>query len=372
LSVRPKGAAANLSSVAGPTHAREAERLAALHRYGILDTPREQDFDDIAALASEFCETPIAVVNLIAEGRQWFKAEVGLGVRETPLESSFCGHALLEDDFMIVPDATKDPRFDCNPLVTGEPGLRFYAGALLKSEENLPIGTLCVLDTRVRTLDDQQANALRRLARQVMSQMELRRAVRLQGLLAHELQHRVKNTLAMVQAIANQTFRNTSDAEAKSAFTARLIALSRAHDILTETSWSAAPMRDLVTGALAAHRTGQGRFAISGPDLNVGPRPALSLALALHELATNAAKYGALSNQSGRIGLAWSVHQGTFRLVWSESGGPPVTAPTRRGFGSRLVERSLASELGAEVRFSFEPEGLRCEVSAPFDGLGGR
>ncbi len=119
---------------------RESERLAALASYDMLDTPRERDFDEIADLAARICGTPIAVVNLIAEGRQFFKAEVGLGVRETPLDSSFCAKAILEEDFLLVPDATRDHRFDCNPLVTGEPGLRFYAGALLKTEQGHAIG----------------------------------------------------------------------------------------------------------------------------------------------------------------------------------------------------------------------------------------
>lgn len=162
-------------------HERESERLAALARYDILDTPREQGFDDIVELASEICETPIAVVNLIGDGRQWFKAEVGLGVRETPLETSFCGHAILQEDFMLVPDATQDPRFDGNPLVIGEPGLRFYAGALLKTDDGFPIGTLCVLDFKPRELTEQQIRTLQRLARQVMTQLELRRIVRTQS-----------------------------------------------------------------------------------------------------------------------------------------------------------------------------------------------
>lgn len=153
---------------------REARRLAALRRYDILDTPREAAFDEIVALAAEICDAPIAVVNLIDEHRQFFKAEVGLGVRETPLESSFCAKAILEDDFLLVPDATCDHRFDCNPLVTGEPGLRFYAGALLKTAEGLPIGTLCVLDTQPKNLSPLQQRTLRVLARQVMSQLDLR------------------------------------------------------------------------------------------------------------------------------------------------------------------------------------------------------
>ncbi|PVM83701.1 hybrid sensor histidine kinase/response regulator [Caulobacter radicis] len=153
---------------------REARRLAALRRYDILDTPREAAFDEIVALAAEICGAPIAVVNLIDEHRQFFKAEVGLGVRETPLESSFCAKAILEDDFLLVPDATRDHRFDCNPLVTGDPHLRFYAGALLKTAEGLPIGTLCVLDTAPKDLSPLQQRTLQVLARQVMSQLDLR------------------------------------------------------------------------------------------------------------------------------------------------------------------------------------------------------
>jgi len=114
-------------------HGAENQRLAALHRYEILDTPREQEFDDIVAVVSAICETPISVINLIDEGRQWFKAEVGLGVRETPLPASICAHAILQRGLFVVPDTLEDVRFADNPLVTGDPGLRFYAGALLET-----------------------------------------------------------------------------------------------------------------------------------------------------------------------------------------------------------------------------------------------
>ncbi len=157
----------------------EAERLNALASYEILDTEPEQAFDDVVQLIARICETPIAVVNLIDADRQWFKAEEGLGVRETPLATSFCAHALLLEDGMQVPDATTDARFSCNPLVTGEPHLRFYAGQLLKTQEGLPLGTLCVLDTEPRPegLTEVQAMALKTLAGQVMMQLELRRTL---------------------------------------------------------------------------------------------------------------------------------------------------------------------------------------------------
>lgn len=163
-----------------PSSETEAARLHALDRYRLLDTPREQDFDEIAEAAAELCDAPIGVVNLIGDGRQFFKAEVGLGVRETPLETSFCRQAILQEDFLYVPDASRDPRFEGNPLVTGSPGLRFYAGALLKTTDGHPVGTVCVLDTKPHELTERQRKGLLRLARQTMAQMELRRSLRTQ------------------------------------------------------------------------------------------------------------------------------------------------------------------------------------------------
>ncbi len=157
----------------------EAERLAALESYGILDTPPEAEFDDIVRMVADLLDVPIAAINLIATGRQWFKSEIGLRVREMPLDNSICAVAIFEQDRMIIPDTRQDTRFDCNPLVTGEPGLRFYAGELLKTPEGLPLGTLCALDTRARPkgLTGQQSFVLRALANQVMRQLELRRVI---------------------------------------------------------------------------------------------------------------------------------------------------------------------------------------------------
>lgn len=153
----------------------EARRVESLHAYGILDTPVEAVFEDITRIASAVCQTPIAVITLVDAERQWFKSEVGLGMRETPLETSICAHAILEHDVLEVPDTTRDARFASNPLVTGDPRLRFYAGALLKTPDGLPLGTVCVLDTRPRSLTPGQIDTLRALSRQVMAQLELRR-----------------------------------------------------------------------------------------------------------------------------------------------------------------------------------------------------
>lgn len=157
----------------------EADRLAALDKYHILDTPQEKVFDDVVKLTAALLNAPIAAVNLIAQGRQWFKSEIGLGLREMPLDDSFCKMALFEHQRMIVPDTLEDARFNSNPLVIGKPGLRFYAGELLKTPEGLPLGTLCVLDLEPRPegLTQLQQFALETLAQQVVAQMELRKLV---------------------------------------------------------------------------------------------------------------------------------------------------------------------------------------------------
>jgi PAS domain S-box-containing protein len=167
----------------------EAERLLALKRYAILDTPPEPEFEDLVLLAAETFHAPIAVVNLIADDRQWFKAEVGIGARELPLDVSICAHAILQNDLLVVPDTRADARFAANPLVTAQDGLRFYAGALLRSPEGLPIGTVCVLDRQPRPdgITPHQRLVLEVLARQVMTQLELRRALADQARRADEL-----------------------------------------------------------------------------------------------------------------------------------------------------------------------------------------
>ena len=153
----------------------EVLRLKVLWQYDVLDTVPEAVFDELTSLAALICDAPIALISLIDEDRQWFKAKVGVTLKETSRDISFCAHAIRQPDLMVVPDATKDARFKSNPLVTSKPKIRFYAGAPLLTPDGHALGTLCIIDVKPRQLTDAQKKALTLLARHVMTQLEIRR-----------------------------------------------------------------------------------------------------------------------------------------------------------------------------------------------------
>ena len=196
-----------------------------------------------------------------------------------------------------------------------------------------------------------------------------RRAEEHQRLLINELNHRVKNTLAIVQGLAQQSFKHVDSDDARGAFDGRLLALAAAHNLLTDQRWERAPLGELVAQVLAPYRSdGEQRLRAEGPAIDLGPKTAVAIAMALHELATNAAKYGALSAPGGTVDVRWSAEPGSpprFRLSWRERGGPPVVPPARRGFGTRLIERGIAADLHGSATLMFRSEGLECEIEAP-------
>lgn len=498
----------------------EADRLAVLRSYDIIDTGSEPAFDDIVTLAREVCRAPVALISFVEAERQWFKAATGLSICETPLNQSVCAHAIRQQGTLVIPDLSKDARTKMNPLVAGDPHIRFYAGALLTTPSGVPLGTVCVVDTKPRPegLTPAQTECLEALARRAMTQLELRRdaaekramvaeqkiavdvsvaraieterlaallkasearlrlaqqigdigsfeidmqsekmqvtewfcrllgmpyrtdykysdflplvfaqdrakmldgALRAdrsqnlfaeyrikradtgetrwiarhaeyvrdeaglpqrlvgtlrditeqktaneeQAMLNQELSHRMKNTMALVQAIARQTLRGTADREAAiQAFDQRIVALSGAHDVLLQQSWLAADMRMVVESILPLHAD-LTRFSITGPAVTLGPKATLSLSLLLHELATNAVKYGSLSVPAGRIAIDWSIEGDDLVLRWSETGGPAAAAEIGKpGLGSRLIKMGLAGT--GRVETTYTPSGLKAVFHA--------
>ena len=496
-----------------PAAVFDPRRIQLLKSYDILDTPPEPGFDDVVILARQICKTPIALVSLVDRDRQWFKAVSGLDICETPINQSVCAHSLAQRQTLNIPDLTRDERTKANTLVTGEPFIRFYAGAPLMAASGDAIGTVCVIDTVARPggLTEDQIAALEALARQVMTLLEQRRlivahaerttelheevaerkgaqaaqqvsedryrslfnsldagfcvvemkfddhgapcdyrfvevndafarqtglqdatgkwirdlapdleqhwydiygevaltgkAVRFehqakaldqrwydvhafrigasgahqvailfndisgrrsadeqQKMLHEELGHRMKNSMALVQAIASQTLRGAGDRAAVKAFTQRVQALSRAHDVLLQQSWASANLADVVTGAVSA-QAGSARVAVSGPGVSLEPKAALSLSLLLHELATNAVKYGSLSVPEGIVEVGWRKQQDALVMTWTEKGGPPAAPPERAGLGSRLIDIGMVGT--SDVRKRFDVSGFSAEFRAP-------
>lgn len=498
----------------------EQERLQALYDYGVLDTGSEQAFDEIAELAGQICEAPIALVSLVDASRQWFKAHIGLDAEETPRDVSICSKAVEMDADLVVPDARQDDRFRDNGLVTGPPHIRFYAGTLLRTPEGLPLGTLCIIDTEPRPdgLTLAQSRALQVLAGQVMTQLELRRALavsdeteeQLAGIalqlseseakfraisdsmpqmvwstlpdgfhdyynarwyeftgvpdgstdgegwndmfhpedqeqawtrwrhsletgepyeieyrlrhrsgvyrwtlgralpirdadgriirwfgtctdiedlkrheatrevVSQELSHRVKNVFAVVSALVTLSARRHPEAgEFAQSLKTRIQALARAHEFVRPHTASAAPNSEPTTlhaflaALLAPYRGETGEaIVIAGEDAVFDDQAATPVALLFHELATNAAKYGALSTPEGRVTVRSGYADDGFRLSWSEEGGPQLDgAPDNSGFGFTLARLAVEGQLGGKLERRWEPAGLRLMATLPVTAL---
>ena len=348
-------------------------RLTALSQYNILDTPREEGFDDITAIAALVCGAPIALVNLVEADRQWFKSEIGLGRSQSPIAGSVCALAINEDDIFVSPDLRLDARFAQSELVTGPPFLRFYAGAKLVTPQGVPIGMVCVLDTvpRPQGITKPQADILRALARQAISLLEFRKVTEERRLISNELTHRVKNVFAMVGALANLSLRKAPEAKPfVTDFQSRLSALSMAHDLVLErqrTNADAARSLHSLLGVLLNPYRGidRTRWTVSGDDLPVGPAMAEALVLLIHELATNAVKYGALSEVAGHIDIAVARSDGAVTMQWKENSGPKLVGPpSKTGFGTTLIDMAVTGANCSVVR-EWRPGGLYFLLSAP-------
>jgi two-component sensor histidine kinase len=363
------------------------EQQRALAEFGSFAL-RSNNLDDIlnegcklvgGALKTELSKVlellPDGTAMLVRAGQGWKPGIVG--EKRLSLENSPEGLTLREGA-VISPSIHREKRFHYHDFMK-EHGVQAFVNVLVPlADKRAPFGVLEV-DSRAPR-DFQQtdieflrtyANLLGAAIERLRAVDELRAALKDTELLIHELNHRVKNTLATVQSIAAQTLRNASTPEeAREALESRLMALARAHDVLTRESWEGAELHHILAQALEPYSNrAEDRLHLNGPHVRLPPRTALALAMSLQELATNAVKYGALSNHSGQIHITWRIDEADtsprLHLRWEEAGGPPVQPPTRRGFGTRLIERSLSHDLNGDAKADFARTGVVWTVDAP-------
>ncbi len=379
----------------GAIGAGERLRLAALRETGLLDTPAEEIFDRYVRIASAITGAPTALISLVDSDRQWFKAKVGLGdVCETPRGVAFCAHAIQQSDLYVVENATADVRFADNPLVTGEPHIRFYAGVPLELTTGERLGTLCVIDYAPRTLNDGQADALcdlgHILVREIETRLVAERSVSLAEqyhaekehaeqlasdirLVNRELNHRMGNLFAQVSGLVSMAARETDDRRSMvTAVRERVMALKSVSDLLMREEWQAVPIREIVETVLSPMRP-QGidasRIVIVGPQVKLSDRGALNMALILGELGANALRHGALSQPSGTVHLSWQRSGETFELLWCEKcdvAAQPKSS-SGQGFGSVLLSRIAPAGLKGEADVQFTDIGMEYRLTAKLD-----
>ncbi|MFC4290979.1 sensor histidine kinase [Sphingorhabdus arenilitoris] len=486
----------NDKSLASSNCIEEATRLQVLDDYHILDTDPDIAFDRITKLASDIFDVPIALVSMVDEGRQWFKSAIGLEDRETPRDIAFCDHTIRNNEPMIVPDARADERFSTNPLVTGAPKIRFYAGAPLQTNDGHTLGTLCIIDNRLRhDFGDRQMEQLQDLADIVMAELDLRKTIlerdqlqrmldkalnyanvavweldtttdqvkwagaaaeiwgsdvsealvsgddaferivkedlgqvqaaieaarqsdqsysaefrinhpekgmrwlaghgnfdmndgvallsgvnfditevkqqqALSELLTRELHHRMRNLFATMRAIITLTRQaSTSIEDYIERVEGRLKALHRAQSVLLNADFLSGSIHALMKEMSDAYP----RIKWQGEQHSLSENAMVALSLILNELATNAVKYGALSNRAGGVKFDWTVSttadDGTQELqfVWQEHDGPPIkNPPSKSSFGTQLIERSVRDNLGGRLERDWNIQGLICRIAMP-------
>ena len=297
--------------------------------------------------------------------------------RSFPLTACISGWAMLNKQMAVIPDVFADPRIPHDA----------YRPTFVKSLVMTPVGAdepLAAIGAywaEVRDPTTAEIEALQVMARATATAIanaslynSLKSSLERSAFLNRELDHRVKNTLMTVQSVANLTLRTSPTPEAfVAAFNGRLQTLSRGHELLTREGWSGLPLDEVVELALSAYgEVGGPMIRVEGPDMHLDSETAMNVLAAFHELAANAAQHGALSADGGRVVVTWSVQREadppTMELVWREEGGPTVVPPTKRGFGTQIVERGLSHRLGGQAELSFPPQGVQFHLRAPLSG----
>ncbi len=283
-----------------------------------------------------------------------------------------CGTAAYRKEPVFVTDIATDPLWGGFRHLAISHGLRACWSTPIISRTGVVLGTFALYHREPRAPQANEKEIVELAARITTLAIESQNNREHRQLLLDELTHRVKNLFAVVLSIASTTIRNHTDEANYRAFENRVIALARTQNLLTQSNWSSVDTRDLITEIAVTPFGDKHRFRLDGPDLRIPARLTLPFALSLHELCTNAAKYGALTNDSGRVSVEWGyapgdMHSRKFFLRWSEAGGPEVAEPATQGFGSRMIKNAFPSDLGAEASIDYRPSGLVCEIVLPFD-----
>ena len=353
----------------------EFDEAARLRELQLLDSGPDPRFDRIARTAAAVMDAPQAVIVLTHKDRFWRKAEIGVPAGQHPTSGTMAELMVGCRELTVSGDVTADPLMAAK--VKGPADIRFYACAPLRLPDGDVVGFLALGDPRPHDPSTEaERTALADLAdlavEELLREAERRMDEEQRDTLLAELDHRVKNVLAAVQSLAAQSARKTTSLDAfLKTFAGRLKAMASAHELLTATRWRGAALGNIAAAELGGLAPGQARW--EGPEIFLSPRAANALSLALHELATNAVKFGALSVDSGRVTVTWRESQdGGFVLDWIEQGGPSVSPPVRRGFGVTLLEQVTGRELGGHVRVDYRREGVRARIDADATALAGR
>lgn len=355
-------------------HPDQEQRIETLESYDILDSGNEADFDDIVALASEICDVPVSLISLVDDDRQWFKARRGFEPQETSLDQSVCSHSILQDELFVVEDMSTDARTKDNPLHVGGPEVQFYAGANLVAPNGMPIGTLCVLDNRPRSLNAFQRKALMTLSRQVMTQLELRKKLKQEESLRSEMDHRVRNSLQTIGSVMRMASRKLSDPDAINVLEAverRIGAVASLHSELMgregQGSIDIAHYFKRVVALLQEVSPENVTISVQSAEATLDAKKASAIGMIVSEFAANSIKHAFPDEKEGHIRISLTKpDRGLWVLTCEDDGvgrqdrGEP-SAEQGRGLGEMLMA-SAAVQLNGQLEYETVETGTSLTV----------
>ncbi len=356
-------------------HDDQQERISTLQSYDILDTPPEEEFEDIVALAAQICDVPVSLISLVDNDRQWFKARVGFEPAETPLDQSVCAHAILQEGFFEIEDMAQDPRTKDNPLHVSGPEVQFYAGANLVSPNGMPIGTLCVLDHTPRKLSAFQRKALTTLSQQIVTQLELRKRLREEAAMRNEIDHRVKNSLQTIASIMRMASRRVSDPQALDVLglvERRLDAVASLHSELMgqsgEGTVETVGYLTRVTNLLQEAAPDTVNITLEAHNETIDARTASALGMIISEFVANSIKHAFPDGQDGSIAISLVRSQiGHWLLTCADDGAGHDTSdtpPRDTGLGEQIMS-SAATQLDGQLSYESRARGTALTVTFP-------